>query len=486
MTALTHPRTPDSRTVAWQVLRLCNALMAACLLYAAATSLLNDFRLGSVPYQLDYEEGNILNAGIRINAGLTPYPPQRSWPVILNPYGPIPYQITAALIRIYGVGFPVPRRAVLVAAILVALGIGLLVHSFTSDPLIAVAFGSAFLSIPIVELCATLLRVDLLGLAFSVFGLWIFFHFRGRWKIIAVFCFVSALLCKITFLAAPLTVMLILARKSRWRELILGLCVGGAALGAITGGLQWTTHGAFLFHQFGTHRDPWSLSNYCTHIEVLLGQTFLLVALSICGVIRLRRLHESTIYLFIACLGTVTLFKLGSESNHLLELAAALCTSAAVGMWQLQQMTSRLAASAALAGIMAAMLAGQGLSHRAMYTAKGVIDGCPEAYAYIRQHNRVLSENVGALVLTGRPVFLSNAFVYSQLVRSGHWPDGEVEKMLQQRDADLVVIGKPSNIEHRWSDTALQALAANYVPTRQFSCPDIAIAYEPRPAGATP
>ena len=42
------------------------------LVYAANTARL--------PMQFDYEEGNILNAGLRITHGQTPYPQPSSWP----------------------------------------------------------------------------------------------------------------------------------------------------------------------------------------------------------------------------------------------------------------------------------------------------------------------------------------------------------------------------------------------------------------------
>jgi 2,4-dienoyl-CoA reductase-like NADH-dependent reductase (Old Yellow Enzyme family) len=76
-------------------------------------------------------------------------------------------------------------------------------------------------------------------------------------------------------------------------------------------------------------------------------------------------------------------------------------------------------------------------------------------------------------------VLLSNAFVYAQLVRSGKWPSGRVEQMLQDRTADLVIIGKPGIRDQRWSEAALAALAANYHVTNHFKCVDATLAYEP-------
>ncbi|HEY6409729.1 MAG TPA: hypothetical protein VIY29_19905, partial [Ktedonobacteraceae bacterium] len=187
------------------------------------------------------------------------------------------------------------------------------------------------------------------------------------------------------------------------------------------------------------------------------------------------------VYLLAAGVGTITLLKVGSESNHLLELEAALCISAGLGMQQLQAMRQRPRATVALVVIVGSALVVSAMKHRAMYRVAGLVEQCPQAYAYIQNHQLVLSENVGALVLTGKPVLLSNPFVYAQLVRSGKLPNGKVEQMLQEEAADLVIIGKPEIMGQRWSRAALTALAANYHPTQHFVCPDAVIAYEPGP-----
>jgi len=135
--------------------------------------------------------------------------------------------------------------------------------------------------------------------------------------------------------------------------------------------------------------------------------------------------------------------------------------------------------TAAMVMLCGVVLAGEGIANRAFFTSQGLVDECPQAYAYIHDHDSVLSENVGALVLTGRPVLLSNPFVYAQLVRSGTWPSGRVEKMLQEGTADLVMIGTPRTREIRWSQPALDALASSYHVTRRFVCDDASVAYEP-------
>lgn len=452
--------------------------MAAGLIYGAAISLIAAVRIARLPYELDYEEGNILNAGARLSAGLTPYPPPRSWPVVLNPYGPIPYSITAAIVRLHGIGFFLPRLAIVLAAFFAAIAIGLIAHHFTADWSLAAIFAAAFLTLRVVQGWTFLLRVDLLGVALSLFGLYVFLRWRLLRIAVPIFC--AALLCKVTFLAAPAACAVILIRERRWKELAYALLAGSAILAVIVGWFQWATHGAFLFHQFGTHADPFSWQNYERYMAPVLLDASPLLILALCGVIRLRQVHPGTLYLIATLAGTVTLLKVGSESNHLLELDAALCIAAAVGMHSIERMRSRPALTLVLAILVGFFLVESNLVHTIRRWSPNTTVECPQAYAEIQRHHVILSENVGTLVLGGKPVLLSNPFVYAQLVRSGRWPDGPVEEMLEQRQADLVVIGQPAIMDQRWSETALAALGANYHPTQRFVCPETVVMYEPR------
>jgi hypothetical protein len=464
---------------------ICWALVAAGLLYAALVSMANGLRLARQPYQFDYEEGNVLNATVRINAGLTLYPVPQSWPVVLNSYGPIPYLISAVLIRDREPELFRPRIISLVAATIVALEIGLLASGFTKRVLFGISLGAFFLTLPSVQEWAPLLRVDFLGLAFSLGGLVVFLRLPRLHFVVPIF-FAGALLCKVTFLAAPITCVVILVRRKRWRELTFGMLAGVAVLGTTIATLQWSTHGGFLFHQLGTHVDSLSWTNYRTHATRVLRETAVLVALTLIGILRSRRPAPPFLYLFFVILGTVTALKVGSESNHFLELEAALCISSAAGVCQLQKMKSLPFATAGLVVLCGVILAVEGIANRALYSSRGVVDECLQAYAYIHDHQRVLSENVGALVLTGRPVLLSNPFVYAQLVRSGKWPSGRVEHMLEESTADLVIIGKPRISEQRWSQPALTALASNYHVSKRFACADAMVAYEPNSPRAAP
>ncbi|MBV9075785.1 MAG: hypothetical protein JOZ10_19345, partial [Acidobacteria bacterium] len=55
-------------------LRWCAIVLAAAGAIAALVNLIDITRLAALPFEMNYEEGNILNAGVRILHGLSPYP----------------------------------------------------------------------------------------------------------------------------------------------------------------------------------------------------------------------------------------------------------------------------------------------------------------------------------------------------------------------------------------------------------------------------
>src|SRR6266704_394987 len=99
--------------------------------FVVATSLLRVWQKLVVAYELDYEEGNILNAGLIIVRGNSPYPPPGSFPYVINPYGPIGYYSVAAINAVFGVKFLSSRLWILICAVAVCVLLGLLLRRWT-------------------------------------------------------------------------------------------------------------------------------------------------------------------------------------------------------------------------------------------------------------------------------------------------------------------------------------------------------------------
>ena len=140
------------------------------------------------PFQVDYEEGNILNSGLRIVQGQPLYPAPGSFPYILNPYGPVGYLVSALGIKIFGLGLFGPRLFILSAGIAVAVLISALTKALGGRWDAGALLGLSYLCLPLVSYWLPLLRVDFWAVFLSLLGLYVFSSFRSAWPMAALGC----------------------------------------------------------------------------------------------------------------------------------------------------------------------------------------------------------------------------------------------------------------------------------------------------------
>src|SRR5216683_8051348 len=148
-----------------------------------------------VPYQLNYEEGNILNAAVRINQGANPYPAIHPPVYVFNTYGPLVYYLISPLVKHFGPVFTFSRVVVCVAGLIVAALILALLHRTGVSWKFGVSFGLVYLTLPVVQDWVYLLRVDLVGIVLTLAGLGVCWAIPRRWYLAAPL-FVAAIFCK--------------------------------------------------------------------------------------------------------------------------------------------------------------------------------------------------------------------------------------------------------------------------------------------------
>jgi hypothetical protein len=420
------------------------------------------------------------------------------------------YYLLAVPVKIFGVSLLTPRLMVIAAVAAICVLLALTIAKLTRSTVAGVVFGAAFAALPLVQGLGAVLRVDLVGLALSAGGLCLFS--RGRVAedtkdaedreagdssassaasprlFFSAALFVAAIFCKHSLLAAPAACALYLAARSRWRE--AAKLVGFAAalsVGAFAAA-EWPTRGFFAEHLFLTHPDPFSWNGYALRISRLAMGAAPLLALATVRVIwelRRKQLSVAAWWLLLATITAITAGKQGSGWNHFLEWEAALCLCAGLG-WEIVR-RARPAALVFTAGL-AVMWAWPAQS---MFDWSNGLQQCPQAYAYIRGHpgDRVLSENVSALLLGGKTVWVLDPFVYSQIVMHGTWRDEVMEPRLRSGWFDMVVTRRdytrsPDALQRgveRFSAGMLQGLAQNYRIAGTFQCTDANVVWERNP-----
>ena len=465
-------------------------LLAAVVVGAALTLRLAIHQF-PIPYQLNYEEGNVLNAAVRITQGANPYPAIQPPIFVFNSYGPVAYYLIAPLVKYFGPAFLYPRLIICIAGLTVAALISVLLRQRGVGWKMAVSFGLLYLTMPVVRDWIFLLRVDLLAVALTLAGLTVCCLYAHGWYLAAPL-FVASVYTKQTMIAAPVACCLLLVLRKEWRK--------AATMAALMVGLslalflvfQIDTHGWFAFHIFRTYREPYFLSNWTVIFLPALRACAIPVILAIAPVVRDVRNRDGSlpaIYFALATLATLTGGKVGSDTNHLLEWLASLCIAAGLGYHALGR---HVRANWALALVPISLSAILLFTLPLELDVEPSRDGCPEAYAYVKGHpgTRFLSGNVGALVVAGKPVTFSDGFAYAFLVKSSTLSDQELASEIRDRYYNSILLGQPLDVlkkqasDPKSPDTYLYAdfldeLQQNYHLVRQFSCTEASFAYEP-------
>src|SRR5205085_427967 len=115
------------------------------------------------------------------------------------------------------------------------------------------------------------------------------------------------------------------------------------------------------------------------------------------------------------------------------------------------------------------------------------VRGCGPAYEFAARPaaGDVLTENTGAALMAGKPLFVSNPFVLAYLVRSGKLSDAPLVAAINQRRFSVILLAAdlPTYLQYgaeRWSPASVDAMARNYRQVGVFACQDAKVALVPR------
>jgi hypothetical protein len=192
----------------------------------------------------------------------------------------------------------------------------------------------------------------------------------------------------------------------------------------------------------------------------------------------------------MAIVGAATIGKAGSNTNHLLELYAALCFCAGYGWRYVERWlcARKLPAGAnvVLAGAYLAMLIPFAL-YRVPIDPLDDPASSAKLIQFLKAHgDAALTDNVGALLLAGKPVLVSNPYVYAQLAMHAGWSDAAVRDRVREKKFDVILLESPAGYykgpDARFTPGTIHAIEENYHIAKEFDCLDARVAYVPNSA----
>jgi hypothetical protein len=434
-------------------------------------------------FPLDYGESPLVDQAVRLAAGENIYRPDLSQPpYTISNYPPLYVAALAPWVSLFGPSFFPGRLLSVLCAWIVAGCLALIVYTHSRDRPAAALTAGVFVTLAYVTHWSAFLRVDMLALALSLAALALLARWpAARWSLVAAgVLLVAAIYTRQSYaLAAPLAAVVWLwagpgpgpLQRSWRRALGLAVLVGGAAL-AIFVLLQAVTAGGFFFNIVTANVNAYRRDILQRSLDGLVSTAWPLLLLGLASLALVRRRNPlyalAAPYLLGGALSALTIGKVGSNVNYLLELCAGLSLAGGlVLVWARQRVHSH-----ALAALVLVLLALQ-----AAYSMRTIIDQYASSLGERRTQTADLyrlealvrdaagpvlaDEYMGLSTLQGRPIYLQ-PFETTQLASAGVWDQTPLLDSLQQQAFDLVLIYDRPWYTERWTPEMLAAIESDY------------------------
>ncbi len=448
-------------------------------------------RAMTFPYGLDYGEGPLLAQTARLAHGQSIYRANlQTPPFTISNYPPLFMLLQVPLYDWFGPAFWYGRMISWLSMVVVAVCIALTLHALTGDRLAALIGGLLLLVIPYVSYWAMLNRIDGLALALSWAGLTVL----ARWPQRRGSVFVAAALLTAAIytrqsygLAAPLAGFVWLGSQRAWRRAwMLAALVGGASL-ALFVLLNVLTGGGFFFNIVTANVNEYRISNL-QHYAIELWRLMPLLVLCsaatalLAGWFHARGWWLAAPYLLGAVLSALTIGKIGSNVNYLLELSAALCLATGVLLAWLRTRPLLQSGLLLLLALQAFLLIpGSQYQLFTQYRLLGSDDAMQLAQVVQQTDGAVLAdESMDLLALAGKPIHLQ-PFEMTQLARAGMWNQQPLLDAIDNQAFPLIMLFNPPQadlLSQRWTPEMLAAIERNYRVTQQIGS---TFMYRPKP-----
>lgn len=479
------------------------------------------------PYQLDDEEGYVLGQALRLRAGLGLYPPIEEPPHVVDNYPPLYALVWSVLIQADSASLRGGRVLVFAGAIAAALailtgvvlgiswrsprGLAWLLERLTPACGLGLAFAVFFFTSRETLRWVGYARVDLPGLALSLWGLILFLLARGRWAVflrwLAFACFLAAVFTKQSFVAAPVACLVGLALERRRTFLLYGGVFAGLGL-LLFLLLCLFTGGRYYLHTVSYNRNVmhwgqisgWAVYLWRLYWPLVLAAGWTLVAAGTTVVPGWRKKQRRDdffsadvavlVYLLLNLFSLVSLAKAGSAENYVLEPIAALCLAAGYFFFRVQRDGLSIGKRAAwvrntlLPGLLLLLLLVQasryslivpGLFRNAPRPTAGLLSKGNRIVGLLRETpGPVLSEDVLYALRAGKDLEFQN-FIMTQLAAEDKWDERGFVQRAKHREFGAIVsfqdLRDPGQYFNRWSPALRGAIAENYVLYQKLQPP---------------
>ena len=262
-----------------------------------------------------------------IISGESIYRSINDYPFIVVNYPPVYLYLCAGLTKLTGLSFLGGRLITFLASIFVVL----LIYEITkreSDKEVAFISALLFIASSYIYKNNPLMRVDMLGLLFSLLGMYIFIKIDAHNNTFySIPLFILSLYTKPVFFSAPVAVViwLIIKDKKRGFKFILLSII---SYGIIFFILNHLTKGEFFRHNFLYNLNTFIFVQAMKHYVWFLQNHSILFFFSVIFIIDSlikRELSVFSVYFIVSAIAAFSVGKIGANTNYFFELIAISC-----------------------------------------------------------------------------------------------------------------------------------------------------------------
>ena len=446
---------------------------------AVGTVLFLGYQMLAVPYRysLDYGEAPLVDQAMRLASGKNIYDADLSQPpYTISNYPPLYVTVLAGSVRLLGPAatFQAGRVLSALCAWIASMCLAYLIYTLTRDHVAAGVAALTFPAFPFVLYWSPLLRIDMLALALSLIALCILVSepFTARRLIVSAVLLVAAIYTRQSYaLAAPLAAFVWLLARDGRQALRLTALVGGLSL-ALFFMLNGVTRGGFYFNIVTANVNEFTLDQLKFNGERFREAALLPLVTGIFSLVLVPRWNRgwtlAAPYLVGSFLSALTIGKVGSNVNYLLELCAALSLAGGVVIaWSRVYLPVYTLRAALL------MLLSLGVLHMIQTTVQEYTGDLRDRRAAAEELSQLESlvaqtpgailadEYMGMLTLQGRPLVIQ-PFEVTQLALAGEWDQTVLLEAIKNREFDSIILYDRPWSSERWTPQMLAAITQSY------------------------
>jgi len=472
------------------LIRAAQGALIVLLLLTLGLFIMHGARSIAFPYPLDYGEGPLLDQALRLADGNNIYDKDLGHaPHTVSNYPPLFIAAVAAATPLFGAAYWYGRTLSLLCVLLAAAACGCVVFRLTHRRLPALATAGCLLAMPYVGFWSALFRIDSMALALSLTALALLpdrSDQKRRLLLVALLLTCAVFTRQSYLLAAPLAAVSTLASARQTRRMALQLCGLLALLGG--GGLlamQWLTDGGFWLHVVTANINAFSLSRSMRYLREIGLLMPCFVALPLLALWSARTQPRARVLIGVyaggALVSAMTVGKLGSNVNYLLELCAACAIGSGwvLSLWQ--PVGWRQCMTTVAVALQLALLLGGSRYRQNLDDKLAMQEEQRSLFEFVRDTPGTLlaDEAAGLLPLAGKPIEIQ-PFEMARLADAGAWDQQAFLARMGRREFSAVLMQQlPWSPIHRtrWTPAMLDQIDQHYLASHRVG---YTVVYLPR------